>query len=112
MSKPVALGRLGETLLYLFGFWISLTVLIIAFPWAPKEAFMQSARVVLVGFSGVALFVCAIGSATGLLGLSGMSPKPEAAPRPYDTTPRGGDLASPETAHPGRMRPGCLTLLQ
>jgi hypothetical protein len=75
MGKPVDLGRLGETLLYLFGFWISLTVLILAMPWQPTEAFMQSARVVLVGFTGVALFVCAIGSATGLLGLSGMSVK-------------------------------------
>ena len=77
MSKPgtIALGRLGETLLYVFGAWITLTVLILALPWAPEESFMQAARMVLLFASVIALLISVIGAGSGLLGLFGMSVK-------------------------------------
>lgn len=84
MDKPrsTGIGRLGETLLYVFGAWITLTVLILALPWAPQESFMQAARLVLLFVSGIALLIAVVGAATGLLGvLGGMSVK-DPAPRP------------------------------
>ena len=83
MDKPktISLGRLGETLLYLFGFWIALAVLILALPWSPQDGFMQSAKVVLLLASLVALVVSVIGATTGLLSVAGMSSKdPEPKP--------------------------------
>ena len=76
------LGRVGEMLLYLFGFWIALAVTILALSWAPEDAFMQSARILLIAMGCVALLISSIGGATGLLGLFGhLSPK-DPAPRP------------------------------
>ena len=82
MSKPAAsLGRLGETLLYVFGAWITLTVFILALPWAPEEPLMQSARLVLLFASVIALLISVVGAGSGLLGLFGMSVK-DPAPKP------------------------------
>jgi hypothetical protein len=76
-----SLGRLGETMLYLFGFWIALTVLVLALPWTPADAFMQSAKIVLLLAALVALVSSVIGATTGLLSVVGMSAK-DPEPRP------------------------------
>ena len=83
MSEPgtTAVGRVGEALLYVFGAWIALTVLILALPWAPEEPLMQSARLVLLFASVIALLISVVGAGSGLLGLFGMSVK-DPAPKP------------------------------
>lgn len=81
MKTRIALGRLGETMLYLFGFWIALTVLVLALPWTPVDAFMQAAKIVLLLAALVALVASVIGATTGLLTVVGMSVKdPEPKP--------------------------------
>ena len=86
MSKSTTTGleRLGVTLLYLGGAWMALTVLIVAAPWAPDEAWIKSVRLVLLFVAGAALLLSVFGAATGVLGLFGMSVKPEPQPRPYE----------------------------
>lgn len=83
MDKPraSAFGRIGETLLYLFGFWISLAALIIAMPWAPVDPFLQSTRILLLIVSGVTLVVATIGATSGLIGAFGANTK-DPAPKP------------------------------
>jgi hypothetical protein len=76
------IGRIGEMLLYLLGFWAALAVMTQTLPWAPAGAFMQSARILLLLAASVALLISAIGGTAGLLGLLGhLSPK-DPAPRP------------------------------
>ena len=84
MDKPskTGLGRLGETLLYVFGAWIALTVFILALPWAPEESFMQAARLVLLFAAGIALLISVVGSAAGLLGVFGGMSVKDTAPKP------------------------------
>lgn len=84
MDKPrtSGVGRVGETLLYVFGAWIALTVLILAMPWAPEESFMQSARLVLLFASVIALLISVVGAGTGLLGLFGGMAVKDADPKP------------------------------
>lgn len=83
MSKPAtSLGRLGETLLYVFGVWITLTVFILALPWAPEESFMQAARLVLLFISAIALLIAVVGAAASLLGLFGGMSVKDPAPKP------------------------------
>lgn len=77
----IGLGRLGETMLYLFGFWIALTVLILALPWTPADSYMQAAKIVLLLAALVALVSSVIGATTGLLNAVGMSAK-DPEPRP------------------------------
>lgn len=80
--KPTALGRLGETLLYVFGAWVTLTVFILALPWDPQEAFTQAARMVLLFVSAIALLVAIVGAASGLLGVFGGMSVKDPAPKP------------------------------
>ena len=80
--KPNALGRLGETLLYVFGAWVTLTVFVLALPWDPQEAFMQAARMVLLLVSAIALLVAIVGAASGLLGVFGGMSVKDPAPKP------------------------------
>jgi hypothetical protein len=79
----MTLGNLANAALYLLGAWASLIVLMLAAPWAPDETALQAAKYLGLGVSGLALGVCVFGSGVALLGLAGMSVKPEAAPRPY-----------------------------
>ncbi len=76
-------GRIARAALYLAGAWAALAMLLFALPWMPPEPTMQSAKLVLTAVAALALAVCAFGAGAALLGLSGMSPKAEAAPRPY-----------------------------
>ena len=83
MSKPApSLGRLGEMLLYVFGAWITLTVFILALPWAPEESFMQAARLVLLFVSAIALLIAVVGACAGLLGFFGGMSVKDHAPKP------------------------------
>lgn len=84
MNKPstTALGRLGETLLYVFGAWVTLTVFILALPWDPQESFMQAARMVLLFVSAIALLIAVVGAASGLLGVFGGMSVKDPAPKP------------------------------
>ncbi len=84
MDKPrtTSLGRLGETLLYVFGAWITLTVFILALPWAPEESFMQAARLVLLFVSAIALLIAVVGASAGLLGFFGGMSVKDPAPKP------------------------------
>jgi hypothetical protein len=79
----MTLGNLANAAVYLLGAWASLIVLMLAAPWAPEETALQAAKYVGVGISGLGLAVCVFGAGVALLGLSGMSVKPEAVSRPY-----------------------------
>ncbi len=83
MSKrATSLGRLGEMLLYVFGAWVTVTVFILALPWAPEESFMQAARLVLLFISAIALLVAIVGASASLLGLFGGMSVKDPAPKP------------------------------
>jgi len=79
----MTLGNLANAALYLLGAWASLIVLMLAASWAPDETALQAAKYLGLGVSGLALGVCVFGSGVALLGLSGMSVKPEPASKPY-----------------------------
>jgi hypothetical protein len=75
-APPPRIGRVGETVLYLFGLWISLTVFILAMPWVPVDAFLQSAKIVLMLAAGILLVISLFGAASGLLGaMAWMAPR-------------------------------------
>jgi hypothetical protein len=82
-DQTMTIARVMSAALYLIGAWVALSVLMVQAPWAPADALMQSAKLVLMVVAGLALAVCAFGAGTALLGLSGMYVKAEAAPRPY-----------------------------
>jgi hypothetical protein len=84
------IGHIVRAVLFLAGAWAALTGWLVAAPWAPSEAAMQSAKLVLLPVMALALAICAFGAGAALLGLSGMAVKREALPRPYEpgATPR------------------------
>jgi hypothetical protein len=85
----MAFGRFALAALYLAGAWIALTTAMYAVPWMPVETAMQSAKYLALGVSSLVFAVCVFGATTMLLGLSGMTARPEVQPRPYrsDATP-------------------------
>ena len=76
-------GNFANAAFYLLGAWASLIVVMFAAPWAPAETALQAAKYLGLGVSGLAFAVCAFGAGVALLGLAGMSVKPEAQPKPY-----------------------------
>jgi hypothetical protein len=82
-DQAMTIARVVAAATWLIGAWVALSVLMIQAQWAPAEPMLQSAKAVLMAVAGLALAVFGFSAATAMLGLSGMTVRPEAAPKPY-----------------------------